>query len=195
MSNDSPAAILFDELGNPVGVIFDGTIYRLQTQDTIVDGYGNGPVAVTAPNAPAISSDPALVVAISPNNPIVANNSSVGATGTVPPADATYIGGLVTTLVESGLTNGDLYPLSLTTAGLLRIDGSNVTQPVSGTVIANQGGNWFVTIDGYVQTNPDVFVTNFPATQAVTQATSPWIVEDSLAEFYLDSILAKLIPN
>lgn len=68
MSNESPAAILFDELGNPVGVIFDGTVYRLQVQGTIVDGYGNGPVTVTPPFTPATTADPALVVAISPNN-------------------------------------------------------------------------------------------------------------------------------
>ena len=68
MSSDSPAAILFDELGNPVGVIFDGTIYRLQTQDIIVDGYGHGPVAVKPPFTPATAADDALVVAISPNN-------------------------------------------------------------------------------------------------------------------------------
>lgn len=68
MSSDSPAAILFDELGNPVGVILDGVIYRLQTQTTIVDGYGNGPAAVKPPNIAAVSADPALVVAISPNN-------------------------------------------------------------------------------------------------------------------------------
>jgi len=73
------------------------------------------------------------------------NNASVGATAATPPADATYVGGLVTTAVESGLTNNDMYPLSLTTAGLLRVDGSNVTQPVSGTVTANAGtGNFTV---------------------------------------------------
>lgn len=37
-------------------------------------------------------------------------------------------------------TNGQTNPISLTTAGALRIDGSAVTQPVSGTVTANQGG-------------------------------------------------------
>ena len=67
MSNESPASILFDELGNPVGVIFDGYAYRLQVQTTITDGV-NGPVSITAPNTPATGSDPALVVAISPNN-------------------------------------------------------------------------------------------------------------------------------
>lgn len=85
MSQDSPASILFDELGNPVGVIFDGTVYRLQTQNIIVDGYGNGPVAVKPPFTPATAADDALVVAISPNNsfnitfakPGTSTNSSV----------------------------------------------------------------------------------------------------------------------
>jgi hypothetical protein len=70
MSNESPAAILFDELGNPVGVMLDGIVYRLQTETIIVDGYGNGPVAVKPPFTAAIPADPALVVAFSPNNPI-----------------------------------------------------------------------------------------------------------------------------
>lgn len=69
MSNESPAAILFDELGNPVGVLFDGYVYRLQTQNVIDDGYGNGPVAVKGPNQAAVPSDRALVVAPSPNTP------------------------------------------------------------------------------------------------------------------------------
>ena len=59
------------------------------------------------------------------------NNSSIGSIATTAPTSATYVGGLVTTAVESGLVNGDLYALSLTTAGLLRVDGSNVTQPAN----------------------------------------------------------------
>lgn len=80
--SESPAAILFNEMGNPIGVMYDGYVYRLQTQTTIDDGYGNGPVAVKGPNTAAVSSDPALVVAISPNNPLTimeprpANNST-----------------------------------------------------------------------------------------------------------------------
>lgn len=50
----------------------------------------------------------------------------------------TMIGGHVTTASPT-YTNGNINPLSLTTAGALRIDGSGVTQPVSGTVTANQG--------------------------------------------------------
>jgi len=70
MSNESPASIIFDELGNPVGVIFDGYVYRLQTQTIIDDGYSHGPVAVKPAFTAATTADPALVVAVSPNNPI-----------------------------------------------------------------------------------------------------------------------------
>ena len=80
--------------------------------------------------------------------------ASVSVTGIV--ADATAftrgttvelpVGGVVEA-VQAGLTTGQTRALSLTTAALLRVDGSNVTQPVSisatvtvaGTVTANQG--------------------------------------------------------
>lgn len=74
MANDSPAAILFDEFGNPVGVTFDGYVYRLDTNSLLTDG-ANGPVAVKPPFTAAIPADPALVVAISPNNPITTSEA------------------------------------------------------------------------------------------------------------------------
>lgn len=106
MSNESPAAILFDELGNPVGVMFDGYIYRLQTQTIIDDGYSHGPVAVKGPNQAAVASDPALVVAVSPNNsftitqarPSVNTTSSVASTltnTTLLASNATRLGATV----------------------------------------------------------------------------------------------------
>jgi hypothetical protein len=52
--------------------------------------------------------------------------------------------GAVTTAAPS-YTTAQSNPLSLTTAGALRVDGSGATQPVSGTVTANQGGTWNVT--------------------------------------------------
>jgi hypothetical protein len=82
MSNESPAAILFDELGNPVGVMFDGYVYRLQVQTTIDDGYGNGPAAIKGPNQSAVATDPALVVAISPNNSFTVNQAKPSITST-----------------------------------------------------------------------------------------------------------------
>lgn len=66
------------------------------------------------------------------------NNASVSTTAAAPPNSATYVGGSVTTASPT-YTTGQMDPLSLTTAGALRIDGSAVTQPVSGTVTANIG--------------------------------------------------------
>lgn len=68
MSNESPAAILFDELGNPIGVFYDGYVYRLQTESVLNDPSGHGPVTVKPGGEAAVSQDRALVVAISPNN-------------------------------------------------------------------------------------------------------------------------------
>jgi hypothetical protein len=48
------------------------------------------------------------------------------------------IQGAVTTAAPA-YTTAQTSPLSLTTVGNLRVDGSSVTQPVSGTVTANQG--------------------------------------------------------
>jgi len=85
MSSDSPAAILFDELGNPVGVMLDGYVYRLQTQTIIDDPLSHGPVAVKPPNTAAVATDPALVVAISPNNSFTVSSAkpSVNTTSSV----------------------------------------------------------------------------------------------------------------
>jgi hypothetical protein len=63
---------------------------------------------------------------------VTATNASVGATGSAPPASATLSGGSVTTAAPS-YTTGQMSALSLNTAGGLRVDGSGVTQPVSGT--------------------------------------------------------------
>jgi hypothetical protein len=51
--------------------------------------------------------------------------------------------GAVTTAPPT-YTTAQTSPLSLTTAGGLRVDGSGTTQPVSGTVAATQSGTWTV---------------------------------------------------
>lgn len=65
--------------------------------------------------------------------------------------------GAVTTSAPTYVTT-QTSPLSLTTAGALRVDASGTTQPISGSVS----------------------VSNFPATQAVTQSTSPWVVSGTV---------------
>jgi hypothetical protein len=98
----------------------------------LTDG-SHGPAAVKAASTAAVATDPALVVAISPNNTIATSNLSVGATGATPPTDATYMGASVTTAAPT-YTTGQMDPLSLTTGGLLRIDGVypvNATTPTT----------------------------------------------------------------
>jgi hypothetical protein len=73
--------------------------------------------------------------------------SSEAATGAAVPANANLAGGTVQAL-QSGLTTGNIYPLSLTTAGLLRIDGSNVTQPITGTGTAGTPATGVVSVQG-----------------------------------------------
>ncbi len=103
MSTESPAAILFDTLGNPIGVLYDGYVYRLQTQTILDDAAGHGPVTVKPGNQAAVSSDRALVVAISPNNSF-----------TVSPAKPATS---VTSSVAASLSNSVLLPSNATRLG------------------------------------------------------------------------------
>lgn len=73
---------------------------------------------------------------------ITATNPSVSTINTTPPTSGTYISGLVATSNPT-YTNGNMSPLSITTGGRLRVDGSAVTQPVSGTITANAGTGVF----------------------------------------------------
>lgn len=52
MANDSPAVILYDNLGNPIGVSFDGSVYRLA-----VDGQVQG----IDPDNTAVTGNPVLI--------------------------------------------------------------------------------------------------------------------------------------
>lgn len=78
-----------------------------------------------------------------------------GAAGSVPPPTIIQDGGSVTTVAPT-YTTGTLNALSLNTSGGLRVDGSGVVQPVSGTVTVNQGTSPWVTqdtvADGYLAT-------------------------------------------
>jgi hypothetical protein len=104
------------------------------------------------------------------------------------------IQGAVTTTAPT-YTTGQTDPISLTTAGAIRVDGSGSTQPVSGTVTANQGtpntlaNGWPVEItDGTnilgtsshpVRIDPTGTTTQpVSGTVAVTQSTSPWVTKD-----------------
>ena len=113
---------------------------------------------------------------------------------TIPPAGTTtstvqggpMSQGAVTTTAPS-YTTATVNALSLTTVGALRVDGSGVTQPVSGTfwqatqpvsgtVTANQGGTWTVQPGNTANTTAWLVTGTggtFPVTGTFWQATQP----------------------
>lgn len=79
---------------------------------------------------------------VSVSGSITTTNISVSNVNSTPPSGGTYIAALVSSSSPS-YTSGNMSPLSITTSGALRIDGSSVTQPISGTVTANAGTGVF----------------------------------------------------
>jgi hypothetical protein len=75
---------------NTIGIVNQGTAASLANAwSTKITDATNGPVAVKAASTAAVATDPALVVAISPNNVINAAVSDVTATGTLNALNAT----------------------------------------------------------------------------------------------------------
>jgi hypothetical protein len=161
MSGESPNVILYDVNGQEMSVSngaaipagtsalmiagSDGTDSRFFTLDTSGRIVAVGAGTAGTPTGGVLSIQGVSGgTAVPVSGTVTATNPSVSTTAAAVPTSATFVGGEVQAL-QSGLTTGDLYPLSMTTAGLLRVDGSNVTQPVSGTVTANAGtGNFTV---------------------------------------------------
>lgn len=113
------------------------------------------PVKVNATNPMPITGTATAISAVAGNLLCTASQGgswTVTVNGVI--ADATAftrgttvelpVGGVVEA-VQSGLTVAQTRALSLTTAALLRVDGSNVTQPISGAV--SQTGTWNVTVN------------------------------------------------
>lgn len=92
-------------------------------------------------------------------------------------ANTQALAGSVTTAAAPTYTTATINPLSTTTSGALRVDGSATTQPVSGTVTANAGTGNFTVVQS-TAANLNATVTGTVAstqsgtwTNTVTQAT------------------------
>lgn len=155
MSSDSPAAILFSETGQPVGVVFDGIVYRLQADTRITDGYSIVGTTNVAPGVIALKVDVVKTV----------SGGSVGTGGTssnfvAPFPDAGTAAGFFDGYYMQG---ANVYDLNAG-VGTEFVLGTNLrTSGPSGSVEAGTLANpLHTTVDGYVQTNPNVNVVNSP---------------------------------
>lgn len=150
----------------------------------------SGTVAVTQSTSPWVVSGTvtanagtnlntsALALDTSVNGILVAQGSTtVGEKGPL-------IQGAVTTAAPT-YTTADTNPLSLTTAGALRVDASSTTQPISGsvsvsnfpattTVVQASGANLHVDVDNFPSTqNVNVTNASIPVTGTFFQTTQP----------------------
>lgn len=143
----------------------DGSATTQPVSGTITANAGTGNFTVvqaTASNLNAnvsgtitanIGTTNGLALDASVNSLLVAQGSTTSG------EKGTLIQGAVST-VSPTYTTAQTNPLSLTTAGALRVDASASTQPVSGTVAATQSGSWTIQPGN-------------------TPNTTPWLVTDS----------------
>lgn len=87
-------------------------------------------------------------------------------------------------MIESQNVQIDGQPISIQggNSTAVKVDGSAVTQPVSGTVTANAGTGTML-VDGSAHTQPvsgTVAVSSVSGAVAVTQSTSPWVVSGTV---------------
>lgn len=163
---------------------------NLRTSAGVETGVAAAPLQVslanTAANATAVKVDGSAVTqpvsAASLPLPTGAStsalqpsNSAIGATTAA--QTGTLAMGATTTGAPT-YTTAQTNPLSLTTGGALRTDSSGSTQPISGTVTANQGGApWTVTGTGSAGTAATGVIT----VQGIASMTKLLVTPDSVA--------------
>jgi|ERR1019366_2402410 hypothetical protein len=111
----------------------DGSGVTQPVSGTITANAGSGTFAVSGTVTSNIGTTNGLALDATLAKTTIALSAALGSN------TQTLVGGSVTTSAPTYIT-GNINPLSLTTTGALRVDGSGVTQPVSGTITANQGG-------------------------------------------------------
>src|SRR6516164_463146 len=81
------------------------------------------------------------------------------------------------------LTNGQMVAFQTNVNGALKVDGSAITQPISGTITANQGGAWNVGITGTVTVS---------GTVTSNQGGAPWSMKPDGTTWAMTSTSANV---
>src|SRR5215831_2590913 len=100
-----------------------------------------------------------------------ANQCTAAASASTTSGQTGHLAMGATTTGAPSYSTGQTNPLSLTLAGALRVDATATTQPISGTITANQGGTWTVQPGNTANTTAWLVTGSggtFPATQSGT---------------------------
>ncbi len=128
---------------------------------------GANTAAVKAASTAAAATDPALVVAVSPNNTIAVTQSGAWSLSANQSVNVNQLAGTATDTNSGNKSAGTLRVVLATDqpqlTNALKVDGSAATQPVSGTVNAAQSGTWTVQPGNTANTTPWL-VTPTPST-------------------------------
>jgi len=136
-----------------------GTFWQATQPVSLASTTITGSVAVTNAGVFVVQENGAALTALQLiDDTVVAQATALGTTKN------SLIGGSVTTAAPTYVT-GNINPLSLTTAGALRVDGSGVTQPISGTVAIST-----TTIDVKSTTTPVSTMNSASANSGVNSA-------------------------
>lgn len=130
------------EIEGHAGATLDSAAGTPNTQAVTIQGNASG-VAVPVSGTFFQATQPVsgTVTANQGTSPWVTSDNNAVAQGSTTSGEKGFLGlGAVTTAAPT-YTTGQSDPLSLTTAGALRVDGSGVTQPVSGTVTTTPPAN------------------------------------------------------
>ena len=140
-SDQSTLPVSVAALPLPSGAATESTLTTLLTQSTFTNRINTLGQKTSANSTPVVLASDQSSLGVS--GTVTANQGgvwSVGAsqsgTWTVQPGNTPNTTPWLTTLSQGGNS------ASVTASNALKVDGSSVTQPVSGTITANQGGTW-----------------------------------------------------
>lgn len=150
----------------------DGSAVTQPISGTVTANAGTGTFTVSGAVIANIGTSGSLALDATLAKLTIAQSTALGSN------TQSLIGGSVTTAAPT-YTTGNINPLSLTTAGALRIDGSSVTQPVSGTVTSNIGTTNGLALDTTVSSMS--LVDNAAFTDGITRIVPSGYIFDEVA--------------
>jgi hypothetical protein len=176
-------------IGTTNGLALDATLTGGTARTKITDGTNNA--AVKAASTAAVAADPALVVAISPNNTITTSNASVGSNNAALPTSSTEIGGSDGTNLQAvRVFDGD------TGAGTQYVLGSILRKSASGGTVEAGTSTDPLRVDPTGTTTQPISAASLPLpTGAATEATLATRLADATFTGRINTLGQKTSAN